>query len=84
MAIQMLYYLRQIYSGQLSVSNNTQVVQIEVPTVNQEVRSINNEVPTKVNIDTQQDAVDNHSGANIVPIQEQEDLDYISDEMLNF
>lgn len=81
---QILYYLRQIYSGQLSVSNNTQVVQIEVPTVNQEVRSINNEVPTKVNIDTQQDAVDNHSGANIVPIQEQEDLDYISDEMLNF
>lgn len=81
---QILYYLRQIYSGQLSVSNNTQVVQIEVPAVNQEVRSINNEVPTKVNIDTQQDAVDNHSGANIVPIQEQEDLDYISDEMLNF
>ena len=81
---QILYYLRQIYSGQLSVSNNTQVVQIEVPTVNQEVRSINNEVPTKVNIDTQQDAVDNHSGANIVPIQEQVDLDYISDEMLNF
>lgn len=81
---QILYYLRQIYSGQLSVSNNTQVVQIEVPTVNQEVRSINNEVPTKVNIDTQQDAVDNHNGANIVPIQEQEDLDYISDEMLNF
>ena len=81
---QILYYLRQIYSGQLSVSNNTQVVQIEVPTVNQEVRSINNEVPTKVNIATQQDAVDNHSGANIVPIQEQEDLDYISDEMLNF
>lgn len=81
---QILYYLRQIYSGQLSVSNNTQVVQIEVPTVNQEVQSINNEVPTKVNIDTQQDAVDNHSGANIVPIQEQEDLDYISDEMLNF
>ncbi|SCI12320.1 Uncharacterised protein [uncultured Clostridium sp.] len=81
---QILYYLRQIYSGQLSVSNNTQVVQIEVPTVNQEVRSINNEVPTEVNIDNQQDTVDNHSGTNVVPIQEQEDFDYISDEMLNF
>ncbi len=81
---QILYYLRQIYSGQLSVSNNTQVVQIEVPTVNQEVRSINNELPTEVNIDNQQDTVDNHSGTNVVPIQEQEDFDYISDEMLNF
>lgn len=74
---QILYYLRQIYSGQLSVSNNTQVVQIEVPTVN-------NEGSTDTDIDTQKDIVDNYDGTNIVPQQEQEDFDYISDEMLNF
>lgn len=74
---QILYYLRQIYSGQLSVSNNTQVVQIEVPTVN-------NEGSTGTDIDTQKDIVDNYDGTNIVPQQEQEDFDYISDEMLNF
>ena len=81
---QILYYLRQIYSGQLSVSNNTQVVQIEVPTVNQEIPIVNNEVSTGANIDTQKDITDNYDGTNIVPIQEQEDFDYISDEMLNF
>lgn len=81
---QILYYLRQIYSGQLSVLNNIPVVQIEVPAVKQEIPIVNDEVSIGDSIDIQKNIINNYDGTNIVPQYEQDDLDYISDEMLNF
>lgn len=71
---QILYYLRQIYSGQLSVSNNTQVVQIEVPTVNQEIPIVNNEVQGGNNTGLAMDISSINYSTNMVQQQELEGI----------
>ena len=81
---QILYYLRQIYSGQLSVSNNTQVVQIEVPTVNQEIPIINNEVQDGNNTGSTMDILNTNYSTNMVQQQELEGRPEIDDDILNF
>ena len=81
---QILYYLRQIYSGQLSVSNNTQVVQIEVPTVNQEIPIINNEVQDGNNTGSTMDILNTNYSTNMVQQQELEGIPEIDDDILNF
>ena len=81
---QILYYLRQIYSGQLSVSNNTQVVQIEVPTVNQEIPIVNNEVQVSDNIGSTMDILNTNDSTNMVQQQELEGIPDIDDDILNF
>lgn len=81
---QILYYLRQIYSGQLSVSNNTQVVQIEVPTVNQEIPIVNNEVQVSDNIGSTMDILNTNDSTNMVQQQELEGIPEIDDDILNF
>lgn len=84
---QILYYLRQIYSGQLSVSNNTQVVQIEVPTVNQEVTSINHMVQSSTKIEPSGIADVKQSidiDTNMVQQQGLEGIPEIDDDILNF
>ena len=81
---QILYYLRQIYSGQLSVSNNTQVVQIEVPTVNQEIPIVNNEVQGVNNTGSTMDILNINDSTNMVQQQELEDIPEIDDDILNF
>ena len=79
-----MYYLRQIYSGQLSVSNNTQVVQIEVPTVNQEIPIVNNEVQVSDNIGSTMDILNTNDSTNMVQQQELEGIPEIDDDILNF
>lgn len=81
---QILYYLRQIYSGQLSVSNNTQVVQIEVPTVNQEIPIVNNEVQGGNNTGLAMDISSINYSTNMVQQQELECIPEIDDDILNF
>ena len=81
---QILYYLRQIYSGQLSVSNNTQVVQIEVPTVNQEIPTVNNEVKGCNNTGSTMDILKINDSTNMVQQQELEGIPEIDDDILNF
>lgn len=81
---QILYYLRQIYSGQLSVSNNTQVVQIEVPTVNQEIPIINNDVQDGNNTGSTMDILNTNYSTNMVQQQELEGIPEIDDDILNF
>lgn len=81
---QILYYLRQIYSGQLSVSNNTQVVQIEVPTVNQEIPIVNNEVQGGNNTGLAMDISSINYSTNMVQQQELEGIPEIDDDILNF
>lgn len=81
---QILYYLRQIYSGQLSVSNNTQVVQIEVPTVNQEIPIVNNEVQGGNNTGLAMDISSINYSTNMVQQQELERIPEIDDDILNF
>ena len=81
---QILYYLRQIYSGQLSVSNNTQVVQIEVPTVNQEIPIVNNEVQDGNNTGSTMDILNTNYSTNMVQQQELEGIPEIDDDILNF
>ncbi|MDU7967468.1 MAG: hypothetical protein E7J25_11470 [Paeniclostridium sordellii] len=60
------------------------MVQIEVPAVKQEIPIVNDEVSIGDSIDIQKDIINNYDGTNIVRQYEQDDLDYISDEMLNF
>lgn len=81
---QILYYLRQIYSGQLSVSNNTQVVQIEVPTVNPEIPIVNNEVQVGDNTGSTMDILNTNYSTNMVQQQELEGIPEIDDDILNF
>ena len=81
---QILYYVRQIYSGQLSVSNNTQVVQIEVPTVNQEIPIVNNEVQGGNNTGLAMDISSINYSTNMVQQQELEGIPEIDDDILNF
>ena len=81
---QILYYLRQIYSGQLSVSNNTQVVQIEVPTVNQEIPIVNNEVQGGNNTGSTMDILKINDSTNMVQQQELKGIPEIDDDILNF
>ena len=81
---QILYYLRQIYSGQLSVSNNTQVVQIEVPTVNPEIPIVNNEVQVGDNTGSTMDILNTNDSTNMVQQQELEGIPEIDDDILNF
>ncbi len=81
---QILYYLRQIYSGQLSVSNNIQVVQIDVPTVNQELLNINNVVQSVNNTGSTMDISNTNYSTNMVQQQEFEGIPEIDDDILNF
>ena len=81
---QILYYLRQIYRGQLSVSNNTQVVQIEVPTVNPEIPIVNNEVQVGDNTGSTMDILNTNYSTNMVQQQELEGIPEIDDDILNF
>ena len=81
---QILYYLRQIYSGKLSVSNNTQVVQIEVPTVNPEIPIVNNEVQVGDNTGSTMDILNTNYSTNMVQQQELEGIPEIDDDILNF
>lgn len=74
---QILYYLRQIYNGQLSVSNNTQLVQIEVPTLIHEGQDGTNDIQINNNEDTNECNKSNLTSTH----EEPEEID---DEVLNF
>lgn len=81
---QILYYLRQIYNGQLSVSNNTQFVQIEVPTLNHEVQEDIQEVPEYIQQvhNSDNDSIERYMQDNNVYTDE--DTLEIDEDILNF